>query len=215
MGAGRIIGGSIILIIFGIIIYGVSDWANTQTSYQVDRCISSLGDLNGFSQDTYEYCENITIGNSLSKVGIVVAVIFFIIGFILIIVGSIEGKRDKKIVKENIENPPNSVDSSKDTNEIKEKIDQSYTPIQEIDKPIKENNMVNLTKEEKHAISEYLSRLEKLGEMKKNGTLREEEFNILKGNILKKFDNVTMETTKSDSQEANNKSKERLKDSEI
>jgi preprotein translocase subunit SecG len=215
MGAGRIIGGSIILIILGIIIYGVSDWANTQTSYQVDRCISSLGDLNGFSQDTYEYCENITIGNSLSKVGIVVAVIFFIIGFILIIVGSIEGKRDKKIVKENIENPPNSVDSSKDTNEIKEKIDQSYTPIQEIDKPIKENNMVNLTKEEKHAISEYLSRLEKLGEMKKNGTLREEEFNILKGNILKKFDNVTMETTKSDSQEANNKSKERLKDSEI
>ena len=77
MGAGRIIGGSIILIIFGIIIYGVSDWANTQTSYQVDKCISSLGDLNGFSQDTYEYCENITIGNSLSKVGIVVAVISF------------------------------------------------------------------------------------------------------------------------------------------
>jgi hypothetical protein len=51
--------------------------------------------------------------------------------------------------------------------------------------------------------------------MKKNEILKEEEFNILKGNILKKFDNVTMETTKSDSQEANNKSKEILKDSEI
>jgi hypothetical protein len=145
----------------------------------------------------------------------VIAVIFFIIGFILIIAGSIEGKRDKKIVKEDIENPPTSVDSSKDANEIEEKIDQSYTPIHEIDKPIKENNMVNLTKEENHAIYEYLLRLEKLGEMKKNGILREEEFNILKGNILKKFDNVIMETTKSDSQEANNKSKERLKDSEI
>lgn len=216
MGAGRIIGGSIFLIIFGIIIYGVSDWANIQTSYQVDRCISSLGELGkGFSQDTYEYCQNIIIGNSLSNVGIVVAVIFFIIGFILIIAGSIEGKRDKKIVKEDIENPPISVDSSKDANEIEEKIDQSYTSIQEIDKPIKENNMVNLTKEENHAIYEYLLRLEKLGEMKKNGILREEEFNILKGNILKKFDNVIMETTKSDSQEANNKSKERLKDSEI
>lgn len=204
MGAGRIIGSSVFLIIFGIIIYGVSDWANTQTSYQVDRCISSLGELGkGFSQDTYEYCQNTIIGNSLSNVGIVVAVIFFIIGFILIIVGSMEGKRDKKIVKDDIENPV-SVDSSKDANEIKEKIDQSYTSIQEIDKPIKENNMENLTKEENHGIYEYLSRLEKLGEMKKNGILEEEEFNILKGNILKKFDNVIMETTESDSQEANN-----------
>ena len=216
MVAGRIIGSSIFLIIFGIIIYGVSDWANTQTSYQVDRCNSSLGELGkGFSHDTYEYCQNIIIGNSLSNVGIVVAVIFFIIGFILIIVGSMEGKRDKKIVKEDIENHPISVDSSKNANETKEKIDQSYTSIQEIDKPIKENNMANLTKEENHAIYEYLSRLEKLGEMKKNGILKEEEFNILKGNILKKFDNVTMETTKSDPQEANNKSKETLKDSEI
>ena len=216
MVAGRIISGSVFLIIFGIIIYGVSDWANTQTSYLVDRCISSLGELGkGFSQDTYEYCQNIIIGNSLSNVGIVVAVIFFIIGFILIIVGSMEGKRNKKIVKEDIENPPISVDSSKNANETKEKIDQSYTSIQEIDKPIKENNKANLTKEENHAIYEYLSRLEKLGEMKKNGILKEEEFNILKGNILKKFDNVTMETTKSDSQEANNKSKETLKDSEI
>lgn len=216
MVAGRIIGSSIFLIIFGIIIYGVSDWANTQTSYQVDRCNSSLGELGkGFSQDTYEYCQNIIIGNSLSSVGIVVAVIFFIIGFILIIVGSMEGKRDKKIVKEDIENHPISVDSSKNANETKEKIDQSYTSIQEIDKPIKENNMANLTKEENHAIYEYLSRLEKLGEMKKNEILKEEEFNILKGNILKKFDNVIMETTKSDSQEANNKSKETLKDSEI
>ena len=126
-----------------------------------------------------------------------------------------EGKRNKKIGKEDIENPPISVDSSKNANETKEKIDQSYTSIREIDKPIKENNMENLTKEENHAIYGYLSRLEKLGEMKKNEILKEEEFNILKGNILKKFDNVTMETTKSDSQEANNKSKETLKDSEI
>lgn len=216
MGAGRIIGSSIFLIIFGIIIYGISDWANTQTSYQVDRCNSSLGELGkGFSQDTYENCQNTIIGNSLSNVGIVVAVIFFIIGFILIIISSMEGKRDKKIVKEDIENPV-SVDSSKDANKIKEKIDQSYTSIQKIDKPIKENNnMENLTKEENHAIYEYLLRLEKLGEMKKNGILEEEEFNILKGSILKKFDNVTMESTKSDSQEANNKSKERLKDSKI
>jgi preprotein translocase subunit SecG len=208
MGAGRIIGSSIFLIIFGIIIYGISDWANTQTSYQVDRCNSSLGELGkGFSQETHEYCQNISIGNSISNVGIVVAVIFFIIGLILIIVGSIEGKRDKKKVKEEIEKPPINVISSKDVKEIREKIDQPYTPIQETDKLIKENNMVNFTKEENHAIYEYLSRLEKLGEMKKNGILTEEEFNILKGNILKKFDNVTMETAKSDSQEANNKSR--------
>jgi preprotein translocase subunit SecG len=208
MVAGRIIGSSIFLIIFGIIIYGVSDWANTQTSYQVDRCNSSLGELGkGFSQETYEYCQNISIGNSISNVGIVVAVIFFIIGLILIIVGSIEGKRDKKKVKEEIEKPPINVISSKDVKEIREKIDQPYTPIQETDKLIKENNMVNFTKEENHAIYEYLSRLEKLGEMKKNGILTEEEFNILKGNILKKFDNVTLETAKSDSQEANNKSR--------
>jgi preprotein translocase subunit SecG len=200
MGAGRIIGSSIFLIILGIIIYGISDWANTQTSYQVDRCNSSLGELGkGFNQETYEYCQNISIGNSISNVGIVVAVIFFIIGLILIIVGSIEGKRDKKKVKEEIEKPPINVISSKDVKEIREKIDQPYTPIQETDKLIKENNMVNFTKEENHAIYEYLSRLEKLGEMKKNGILTEEEFNILKGNILKKFDNVTMETAKSDS----------------
>ena len=124
-----------------------------------------------------------------------------------------EGKRDKEIVKKDIDNHPISVDSSKKANETKEKIDQSYTSIQEINKPIKENDMANLTKEENHAIYEYLSRLEKLGEMKKNEILKEEEFNILKGNILKKFDNVTMETTKSDSQEANNKSKETLQDS--
>jgi hypothetical protein len=214
MGAGKIIGG-IFLIIFGIIIYGVSDWANTQTYYEVDRCNSLLGELGqGLSQDTYESCQNMSIVNSVSNVGIAVAVIFFLIGLILIIVGSIRGKRDKKIVKEDIKNPNTSV-NSKDAKEIREKIgEHSTTAIQqERDTPIRENNIMNITKENSNN-NDYLSRLEKLAEIKKNGTITEEEFNMLKGNILKNFDNTSIETTKLDSLVTNNKSKESSKDSE-
>ena len=70
MGAGKIIGG-IFLIILGVIFYGASDWGNTETSYEVDRCNSLLGELGqGLSQDTYEYCQNMSVGNSISNVGI-------------------------------------------------------------------------------------------------------------------------------------------------
>lgn len=214
MGAGKIIGG-IFLILLGIIFYGASDWGSTKTSYDLERCNSLLGELGqGLSQDNYEYCQNMSIGNSVSNVGIAVAVIFFLIGLILIIVGSIGGKRDKKKVKENIKNPHVSINSSKDAKEIREKReDHSSISIQETDNPIKEHNTVNITKENS-INNDYLSRLERLGEIKKNGIITEEEFNILKGNIIKKFDNVSYETTKSDSLVTNNQSKENLKDFE-
>ena len=214
MGAGKIIGG-IFLILLGIIFYGASDWGGTKTSYDLERCNSFLGELGqGLSQDQYEYCQNMSIGNSVSNVGIAVAIIFFLIGLILIIVGSIGGKRDKRKVKEDDKNSHVSVNSSKDAKEIRRKLENhSPTSIQEIDNPIKENNTVNITKENSNN-NDYLSRLEKLAEMKKNGIITEEEFNILKGNILKKFDNVSIETTKSDSLVTNSKFKETPNDSE-
>ena len=214
MGAGKIIGG-IFLIILGIIIYGGSNWGSTTTSYELERCNSLLGELGqGFSQDTYGYCQDMILGNTIANVGIAVAIILFLIGLILIIVGSIGGKRDKRKVKEDDKNSHVSVNSSKDAKEIRGKLeDHPPTSIQEIDNPIKENNTVNITKENS-TNNDYLSRLEKLAEMKKNRILTEEEFNILKGNILKKFDNVSIETTKSDSPVTNNKFKETPKDSE-
>ena len=62
--------------------------------------------------------------------------------------------------------------------------------------------------------NDHFLRLEKLGEMKKNGIITEEEFNILKANILKKLGNVSIETSKSDFIITNHDSKEISKDSE-
>ena len=71
--------------------------------------------------------------------------------------------------------------------EIKEKIEnhQPTSIQQETDNPIREKDTVNITKENS-INNDYLSRLEKLGEIKKKGIITEEEFNILKGNICKK-----------------------------
>lgn|GEM_PF-2033459 len=79
--------------------------------------------------------------------------------------------------------------------------------------PITESNREYNTKENNNNNDHFLRR-EKLAEMKKNRILTEEEFNILKGNILKKFDNVSIEITKSDSQVTSNKFKESSQDSE-
>ena len=206
MGAGKIIGG-IFLIVFGIIIYGSADWAKTETSYEVERCNSLLGELGqGLNEDAYQYCRDISIGNSISNVGIAVAVIFVLIGLILIIVGSVRGKRDKKNIKEDTKKSHINVNSS-NQNEIRDKqIDQSTSSLQKTNKPIIEN----ITNENKNN-NDYISRLEKLGEMKKNEIITEEEFNILKANILKKFDTISLDNAKSDPLVTNSNLKETSK----
>ena len=177
MAAGKIIGG-IVLIILGIIFFGPSHWANTATNYDLDRCNSLTGGPGqGLDQGNYQYCQNMILVNSISFVGMIVGGIFVLMGLVLVIIGAITGKKDKTKVKE-IKDSNINMNSTKESEGIRdEKVaTQSPMSIHNTDNPIIENKYNN---------NDYLSRLEKLAEMKKNGILTQEEFNILKVDIIK------------------------------
>ena len=208
MAAGKIIGG-IGLIILGIIFFGPSHWANTATYYDIERCNSLPGEPGqGLTQGNYQYCQNMIIVNSISLVGMIVGGIFVIIGLVYIIIGAIRGKQDKKKVKE-IKDSNINANSSKELKEIRgeeKKVAQSSMSAPNTDNPIIENKNNN---------NDYISRLEKLAEIKKNGIITQEEFNILKVDIIKKFGNASIETTtKSDFKVTNSDSNATTKDSE-
>ena len=206
MAAGKIIGG-IVLIILGIIFFGPSHWANTATNYDLDRCNSLTGgpgqELN---QGNYQYCQNMILVNSISLVGMIVGGIFVLIGLVLVIIGVITGKKDKKKVQE-IKDSNINMNSTKESKGIRDEKVASQSPISihNTDNPIIENKNNN---------NEYLSRLEKLAEMKKNGILTQDEFNILKVEIIKKFGSTSIETTNSDRRIKNSESIGTTKDSE-
>jgi hypothetical protein len=204
--AGKIIGG-IVLIILGIIFFGPSHWANTATNYDLDRCNSLTGGPGqGLDQGNYQYCQNMILVNSISFVGMIVGGIFVLIGLVLVIIGAITGKKDKTKVKE-IKDSNINMNSTKESEGIRdEKVaTQSPMSIHNTDNPIIENKYNN---------NDYLSRLEKLAEMKKNGILTQEEFNILKVDIIKKFGSTSIETTNSDARITNSESIGTTKDSE-
>lgn len=207
MAAGKIIGG-IVLIILGIIFFGPSHWANTATNYDLDRCNSLTGgpgqELN---QGNYQYCQNMILVNSISLVGMIVGGIFVLIGLVLVIIGIITGKKDKKKVRE-IKDPNINMNSTLESQEIREEkvANQSPMSLHKTNNPIIENKRNNN--------NEYLSRLGKLAEMKKNGILTQDEFNILKGDIIKKFGSTSIETTNSDTRVTNTESTGTTKDSE-
>jgi hypothetical protein len=204
--AGKIIGG-IVLIILGIIFFGPSHWANTATNYDLDRCNSLTGGPGqGLDQGNYQYCQNMILVNSISFVGMIVGGIFVLIGLVLVIIGAITGKKDKTKVKE-IKDSNINMNSTKESEGIRdEKVaTQSPMSIHNTDNPIIENKYNN---------NDYLSRLEKLAEMKKNGILTQEEFNILKVDIIKKFGSTSIETTNSDARITNSESIRTTKDSE-
>ena len=206
MTAGKIIGG-IVLIILGIIFFGPSHWANTATNYDLDRCNSLTGGPGqGLDQGNYQYCQNMILVNSISFVGMIVGGIFVLIGLVLVIIGAITGKKDKTKVKE-IKDSNINMNSTKESEGIRdEKVaTQSPMSIHNTDNPIIENKYNN---------NDYLSRLEKLAEMKKNGILTQEEFNILKVDIIKKFGSTSIETTNSDARITNSESIGTTKDSE-
>ncbi len=206
MAAGKIIGG-IVLIILGIIFFGPSHWANTATNYDLDRCNSLTGEPGqGLDQGNYQYCQNMILVNSISFVGMIVGGIFVLIGLVLVIIGAITGKKDKTKVKE-IKDSNINMNSTKESEGIRdEKVaTQSPMSIHNTDNPIIENKYNN---------NDYLSRLEKLAEMKKNGILTQEEFNILKVDIIKKFGSTSIETTNSDARITNSESIGTTKDSE-
>ena len=209
MAAGKIIGG-IVLIILGIIFFGPSHWANTATYYDIERCNSLTGEPGqGLTQGNYQYCQNMIIVNSISLVGMIVGGIFVIIGLVYVIIGAIRGKQDKKKVKE-IKDSNINANSSKELKEIRgeeKKVAQSSMSAPNTDNPIIENKNNN---------NDYISRLEKLAEIKKNGIITQEEFNILKVDIIKKFGNAASieTTTKSDFKVTNSDSNATTKDSE-
>ena len=206
MAAGKIIGG-IVLIILGIIFFGPSHWANTATNYDLDRCNSLTGGPGqGLDQGNYQYCQNMILVNSISFVGMIVGGIFVLIGLVLVIIGAITGKKDKTKVKE-IKDSNINMNSTKESEGIRdEKVaTQSPMSIHNTDNPIIENKYNN---------NDYLSRLEKLAEMKKNGILTQDEFNILKVEIIKKFGSTSIETTNSDRRIKNSESIGTTKDSE-
>ena len=206
MAAGKIISG-IVLIILGIIFFGPSHWANTATYYDLERCNSLTGgpgqELN---QENYQYCQNMILVNSISLVGMIVGGIFVLIGLVLVIIGVITGKKDKKKVQE-IKDSNINMNSTKESKGIRDEKVASQSPISihNTDNPIIENKNNN---------NEYLSRLEKLAEMKKNGILTQDEFNILKVEIIKKFGSTSIETTNSDRRIKNSESIGTTKDSE-
>lgn len=206
MAAGKIISG-IVLIILGIIFFGPSHWANTATYYDLERCNSLTGGPGqGLNQETYQYCQNMILVNSISLVGMIVGGIFVLIGLVLVIIGVITGKKDKKKVQE-IKDSNINMNSTKESKGIRDEKVASQSPISihNTDNPIIENKNNN---------NEYLSRLEKLAEMKKNGILTQDEFNILKVEIIKKFGSTSIETTNSDRRVKNNESIGTTKDSE-
>lgn len=206
MAAGKIISG-IVLIILGIIFFGPSHWANTATYYDLERCNSlNGGPEQGLNQENYQYCQNMILVNSISLVGIIVGGIFILIGLVLVIIGVITGKKDKKKVKE-IKDSNINMNSTKESKGIRDEMVASQSPvsIHNTDNPIIENKNNN---------NEYLSRLEKLAEMKKNGILTQDEFNILKVEIIKKFGSTSIETTNSDRRLTNSESIGTTKDSE-
>lgn len=206
MAAGKIISG-IVLIILGIIFFGPSHWANTATYYDLERCNSlNGGPEQGLNQENYQYCQNMILVNSISLVGIIVGGIFILIGLVLVIIGVITGKKDKKKVKE-IKDSNINMNSTKESKGIRDEMVASQSPvsIHNTDNPIIENKNNN---------NEYLSRLEKLAEMKKNGILTQDEFNILKVEIIKKFGSTSIETTNSDRRLTNSESIGTIKDSE-
>ena len=166
MTAGKIIGG-IVLIILGIIFFGPSHWANTATFYDLERCNSlTVEPGQGLNQGNYQYCQNMIIVNSISLVGIIVGGIFVIIGLVFVIIGAIRGKQDKKKVKE-IKDSNINANSSKELKEIREKKKAAQSPmsVPNTDNPIRENNNNN---------NDYISWLEKLAEIKKNGIITQE-----------------------------------------
>jgi hypothetical protein len=204
--AGKIISG-IILIILGIIFFGPSHWANTATYYDLERCNSLTGGPGqGLNQENYQYCQNMILVNSISLVGMIVGGIFVLIGLVLVIIGVITGKKDKKKVQE-IKDSNINMNSTKESKGIRDEKVASQSPISihNTDNPIIENKNNN---------NEYLSRLEKLAEMKKNGILTQDEFNILKVEIIKKFGSTSIETTNSDRRVKNSESIGTTKDSE-
>ena len=206
MAAGKIISG-IVLIILGIIFFGPSHWANTATYYDLERCNSLTGGPGqGLNQENYQYCQNMILVNSISLVGMIVGGIFVLIGLVLVIIGVITGKKDKKKVQE-IKDPNINMNSTKESKGIRDEKVASQSPISihNTDNPIIENKNNN---------NEYLSRLEKLAEMKKNGILTQDEFNILKVEIIKKFGSTSIETTNSDRRVKNSESIGTTKDSE-
>lgn len=206
MAAGKIISG-IVLIILGIIFFGPSHWANTATYYDLERCNSLTGGPGqGLNQENYQYCQNMILVNSISLVGMIVGGIFVLIGLVLVIIGVITGKKDKKKVQE-IKDSNINMNSTKESKGIRDEKVASQSPISihNTDNPIIENKNNN---------NEYLSRLEKLAEMKKNGILTQDEFNILKVEIIKKFGSTSIETTNSDRRVTNSESIGTTKDSE-
>ena len=206
MAAGKIISG-IVLIILGIIFFGPSHWANTATYYDLERCNSLTGGPGqGLNQENYQYCQNMILVNSISLVGMIVGGIFVLIGLVLVIIGVITGKKDKKKVQE-IKDSNINMNSTKESKGIRDEKVASQSPISihNTDNPIIENKNNN---------NEYLSRLEKLAEMKKNGILTQDEFNILKVEIIKKFGSTSIETTNSDRRVKNSESIGITKDSE-
>lgn len=206
MAAGKIISG-IVLIILGIIFFGPSHWANTATYYDLERCNSLTGGPGqGLNQENYQYCQNMILVNSISLVGMIVGGIFVLIGLVLVIIGVVTGKKDKKKVQE-IKDSNINMNSTKESKGIRDEKVASQSPISihNTDNPIIENKNNN---------NEYLSRLEKLAEMKKNGILTQDEFNILKVEIIKKFGSTSIETTNSDRRVKNSESIGTIKDSE-
>jgi hypothetical protein len=204
--AGKIISG-IVLIILGITFFGPSHWANTATHYDLERCNSLTGAPGqGLNQENYQYCQNMILVNSISLVGMIVGGIFVLIGLVLVIIGVITGKKDKKKVQE-IKDSNINMNSTKESKGIRDEKVASQSPISihNTDNPIIENKNNN---------NEYLSRLEKLAEMKKNGILTQDEFNILKVEIIKKFGSTSIETTNSDRRVKNSESIGTTKDSE-
>jgi hypothetical protein len=204
--AGKIISG-IVLIILGIIFFGPSHWANTATYYDLERCNSLTGGPGqGLNQENYQYCQNMILVNSISLVGMIVGGIFVLIGLVLVIIGVITGKKDKKKVQE-IKDSNINMNSTKESKGIRDEKVASQSPISihNTDNPIIETKNNN---------NEYLSRLEKLAEMKKNGILTQDEFNILKVEIIKKFGSTSIETTNSDRRVKNSESIGTTKDSE-
>lgn len=96
MAIGKIIGG-IVLLIIGIIIYGLANGINNIQTQNMRQCNTFTGQLSqSFSRQQAEICSRAPAYQSFSAAGIFLGIVLGIIGVALVIIGAISGRRTKE-----------------------------------------------------------------------------------------------------------------------
>ena len=161
MGAGKIIGG-IVLLVVGVIIFGFSSNINSIQSNNIQKCNSLTGQLGqSLSQQNTEICSHAPGLQSFSMSGMLLGGLLALIGVILAIVGAIVGNRKKPQPQQQFQPPPTTPqDTRVDTTNGSNNDNNPTTPI--------------------------VDELAKLANLKEQGVITESEFLQMKQDLIRR-----------------------------